>query len=150
MSAPGRGKKAKPSPATAPPTPASAGRATTPVKISPQEPTAPAPQPEAPEQSRPVSISSDPTLERDGGAGKGASDEGEVEYHPPELDLVALTRAWRGKYAPTSSDGAIGTGSAAPTYFRKKSYTLLFECERWQLVDDCAEILMRIWEEPHK
>ena len=98
-----------------------------------------------------MSISSDPTLERDDGAGRGASDEDEVESHRPQLDLAALTRRRRGKYVPTSFDGAIGTGSAAPTHFRKKSYTLLSECERWQLADDCAEILMqRVWEDPHK
>ena len=64
-----------------------------------------------------MSISSDPALERDNGAGRGADDEGEVESHRPQLDLPALTRARRGKYVPTSYDGAIGTGSAAPTYF---------------------------------
>ena len=149
MSAPGRGKTAKPSPATAPPTPASLGRTATPGG-SPLQPTTSAPQPEAPKQTKPVSISSDPTLERDDGAGRGAGDEGEVESHRPQLDLAALTRSRRGKYVPTSSDGAIGTGSAAPTHFRKKSYTLLSECEKWQLADDCAEILMqRVWEDPH-
>ena len=97
-----------------------------------------------------MSISCDPTLERDGGAGGGGDGDGEVESQPPKLNIAALTRNRRGKFDPSNSDGSIGTGSAAPTYFRKKSYTLLSECEKWQLADDCAEILMqRVWEDPH-
>ena len=155
MSAPGRGKGAKPSPATGPSTPASFGRGSAPggsrIQTSPLRQTTSAPHPEAPKQSKPVSISSDPTLEHDGGVGKGADGDGEAESQPPQLDLAALIRNRRGKFVPTSSDGAIGTGSAAPTHFRKKYYTLLPESEKWQFADDCAEILMqRVWEDPHE
>ena len=45
---------------------------------------------------------------------------------------------------------AIGTSSAAPTHFRKKAFTILSESEKWQLADDCTEILMqRVWRELH-
>ena len=155
VSAPGKGKRAKPSPATGPRIPASFGRGTTPggsgIQTSPLRPTTSAPQPEALEQTKPVLISSDPTLERDAGAGRGADGDGEVESQPPKLDLAALTHNRRGKFVPSNSDGAIGTGSSAPTYFRKKSYTLLSECEKWHLADDCVEILMQwVWGDPHE
>ena len=60
-----------------------------------------------------------------------------MESYPPEREVAVLTR------------NAIGTSSAAPTHFQKKAYTILSEGEKWQLVDDCAEILMqRVWREP--
>ena len=34
---------------------------------------------------------------------------------------------------------------------RKKQYTHLPEIERWQLANDCTDILMqRVWERPHQ
>ena len=83
-------------------------------------------------------ISSESTPERDGDHGKSAGDEGEVESFPPEREVAVLTR------------NAIGTSSTAPTQFRKKAFTILSESEKWQLADDCTEILMqRVWREPH-
>ena len=80
MSAPGKGKGSKPSPAVASATPASSCPDTTPVgsgiERSPPEQTTPAPTPEVPKQDKPVSINSDPTEEnRDDGADGGAEAE---------------------------------------------------------------------------
>ena len=83
-------------------------------------------------------ISSESTSERDGDRGKSAGDEGEVESFPPEREVAVLTR------------NAKGTSSATPTHFWKEAFTILSESKKWQLADDCTEILMqRVWREPH-
>lgn len=75
----------------------------------------------------------------------------EAESHLRQLDLEALHRASQREFSSSDASDAIGTDSAAPTYYQKKLYTSLSETERWQFADDCAEILMkRVWEKPHE
>ena len=151
MGAPGRGRgaKAKPSPATAPLTPASSRPSSTPGRSgeptpAKQTPTAPGTAP-APEDVIP--IPSDPSHgARDG----GDIGDTEAESEPHQTDLDSLIRS-SGGHSSHSAQNIIGTSHAEPTFFRKKQYTRLPELERWQLTNDCIDILMqRVWERPHE
>ena len=150
MSAPGKGRGAKPSPATAPLTPASsrpssaAGRSGEPTPPK-QTTTAPGTAP-IPEQVIP--IPSDPSHEdRDGGNAGGA----EAESEPRQMDLDSVARSSGERYTTHSTQDIIGTSHAAPTSYRKKQYTRLPEIERWKLANDCTDILMqRVWDRPHE
>lgn len=147
MSAPGKGRGTKASPAVAPHTPASTRPSSTPVgsgepKSPPQQNTS-APGTEAPTPEKVIPISSGPTEEdREGGAAGGA----EAESEPRQLDLEALVRSTGGRSSTTTAQDVIGTSRAAPTHYRKKQYTHLPETDRWQLANDCTDILMqRVW-----
>ena len=150
MSAPGRGKGAKPSSATAPMTPASSRPSSAPGGSG--EPSPPKQNTSAPGTTpmpeKAISIPSDPTEEgRDGGNAGGA----EAKSGPRQIDLESLVRSTRGRPSTHSAQDIIGTSRAAPTSYRKKQYTHLPEIERWQLANDCTDILMqRVWERPHE
>ena len=94
MSAPRKGRGAKPSPSVAPQTPASSRPDSAPggsgePKSQPEWNTS-APTTEAPRPDQYVPIPSDPTEEdRDGGADAGM----EAESEPQQLDLEALVRS---------------------------------------------------------
>ena len=148
--APGRGRGAKPSPATAPLTPASSRPSSTPGRSGEPTPpkqttTAPGTAP-APEDVIP--IPSDPSHEvRNGGNTGGA----EAESEPRQTDLDSLIRSSGGRFSSHSAQNIIGTSHTEPTFYRKKQYTRLPELERWQLANDCIDILMqRVWERPHE
>ena len=151
MAAPGRGRGAKPSPAAAPPTPASSrpssaaagsGEPDTPQKQNTFAPGA------TPTPENVIPIPSDPTEEgREDGTAGGA----ETESDPRQFDLDSLIHSTRGRASASSAQDIIGTSRAAPTSYRKKQYTRLPELERWQLANDCTDILMqRVWENPHE
>ena len=95
-----------------------------------------------------IPISSDPTEEgREDGTAGGA----EAESEPCQMDLDDLVRSSGGRASSHSAQHIIGTSRAAPTFYRKKQYTRLPEIERWQLANDCTDILMqRVWERPHE
>ena len=83
----------------------------------------------------------------DGGGAGGA----EAESEPRQMDLDSLVRSSGGRPSTHSAQNIIGTSRAAPTSYRKKQYTRLPELERWQLANDCTDILMqRVWERPHE
>ena len=145
MGAPGRGRGAKPSPATAPLTPASSRPSSTPGRSgepTPPKQTTTAPG-TAPTPEKVIPIPSNPSQEdRDGGDAGGA----EAESEPRHMDLDSITRS-----SGHSAQDIIGTSRAAPTSYRKKQYTHLSELERWQLANDCTDILMqRVWDRPHE
>ena len=83
----------------------------------------------------------------DGGSAGGA----EAESGPRQMDLDSLIRSTGGRSSSHSAQNIIGTSHAAPTSYRKKQFTRLPELERWQLANDCIDILMqRVWERPHE
>ena len=151
MAAPGRGKGAKPSPAAAPSTPASSRPSSTAAGSSdpdmPQKQNTSAPG-ATPTPENVIPIPSDPTEEgREDGTAGGA----EAESDPCQMDLDSLIRSTRGRTSTSSAQDIIGTSRAVPTSYRKKQYTCLPELERWQLANDCTDILMqRVWERPHE
>ena len=150
MGAPGRGRGAKPSPATAPLTPASSRPSSAPGRSgepSPPKQTTAAPG-TAPTPEKVIPIPSDPSQgDRDGGDAGGA----EAESEPRQMDLDNLARSSGGRPSAHSAQDIISTNRAAPTSYRKKQYTRLPELERWQLANDCTDILMeRVWERPHE
>ena len=150
MSAPGKGRGAKASPAVAPHTPASSRPSSTPGgsgEPSPPKQTTSAPG-TAPTPEKVIPIPSDPLgKDRDGGGAGGA----EAESEPRQIDLESLVHSTRGRPSPHSAQNIIGTSRAAPTSYRKKQYTHLPEIERWQLANDCTDILMRrVWDRPHQ
>ena len=151
MSAPGKGRGAKASPAVAPTTPASSRTSSTPKgsgepEVPPQRKTS-APG-TAPMPEKVIPILSDPTEEgRDG----GTTDDADAESGPRDLDLENLVRSAGGRPSASTAQKIIGTSRAAPTSFRKKQYTNLSEIERWQLANDCTDILVqRVWDRPHQ
>ena len=150
MGAPGRGRGAKPSPATAPLTPASSRPSSAPERSG--EPTPPKQTTTAPGTAPPpekvIPIPSDPSQEVcDGGSAGGV----EAESGPRQMDLDSLIRSSGGRSSSHSAQNIIGTSRAAPTSYRKKQFTRLPELERWQLANDCIDILMqRVWERPHE
>ena len=150
MGAPGRGRGAKPSPATAPLTLASSRPSSTPGRSGEPTPpkqttTAPGIAP-APEDVIP--IPSDPSHEvRDDGDTGGS----EAESGLRQMDLDSLIHSSGGRFSSHSAQNIIGTSRAEPTFYRKKQYTCLPEPERWQLTNDCIDILMeRLWDRPQE
>ena len=151
MGAPGKGRGAKASPAVAPHTPASSRPNSTPAgsgepkSLPKQNTSAPG---TAPTPEKVIPIPSDPTEE---GRDDGTSGSADAESEPRQLDLESLVRSTRGRSSASSAQDIIGTSRAAPTSYRKKQYTHLPEIERWQLANDCTNILMqRVWECPHQ
>ena len=66
------------------------------------------------------------------------------------MDLDSLIRSTGGR-SSHSAQNIIGTRQAAPTSYRKKQLTRLPELEKWQLANDCIDILMqRVWDHPHE
>ena len=95
-----------------------------------------------------IPIPSDPTEE---GREDETADGTEADSDLRQLDLDNLVRATRGQSSASSAQDIIGTSRAAPTSYRKKQYTHLPELERWQLANECTDILIqRVWERPHE
>ena len=103
MSAPGKGRGAKPSPVVAPATPVSSRPSSAVAgsgdKASPPKQTTPAPG-TTPTPDKVIPISSDPTEEgREDGTAGGAEADSELR----EMDLDNLVRATRGQASASSA-----------------------------------------------